>query len=42
MDLNNNVKMNVLTFDKLGNHAQVLNVITQNFLMANKLGEKEK
>jgi len=42
MDLNNSVKMDVLTYDKLGNHAQVLNAITQNFLMANKLGEKVK
>jgi hypothetical protein len=34
--------MNVLTYDKLGNHAQVLNAITQNFPIADKSGEKIK
>jgi hypothetical protein len=41
MNLNNNVKMNV-TNSKLANYTQVLNAITQNFLMANKLEEKAK
>lgn len=42
MHRNNNGKMNVATWDKLGNHAQVLNAITQNFPMVNKLEEKIK
>lgn len=42
MDFNNNVKMNVTTYDKLGNYAQMINAITQNFPMANKLEEKTK
>jgi hypothetical protein len=35
-------KMNGATCEKLGNYAQVLNAITQNFSMANKLEEKIK
>jgi hypothetical protein len=42
MNLNNNGKMNEVTYDKLRNHTQVLNAITQNFPMANKLEEKTK
>jgi len=42
MRLNNNEKMDEVTWDKLGNYAQVLNAITQNFPMANKLEEKTK
>jgi hypothetical protein len=34
--------MNGVTCDKLGNYAQVLNAITQNFTMANKSEEKIK
>jgi len=35
-------KMNIRRYDKLGNYAQVLNVIRQNLLMTNKMEEKIK
>jgi len=35
-------KMNVRIYDKLGNHTQVLNAITQNFLMTNNSEWKTK
>jgi len=34
--------MRITICGKLGNHAQVLNAITQNLPMANKTGEKIK